>query len=156
MDAWLLSHSVPSGGNSALTPSGVSTDPADVSLPLGGNKNSSGAATPVRKISAHEFERGGLLRPLVTNIEGTLTFISPTCNEDTHALINHSVKAYRRNRSDLKLLDEKELIFELVKDICNDLDVRSLCHKILQVLVHHHLFIKDIEKRSKTSVQRPL
>ena len=135
VDAWLLSHSVPSGGNSALTPSGVSTDPADVSLPLGGNKNSSGAATPVRKISAHEFERGGLLRPLVTNIEGTLTFISPTCNEDTHALSNHSVKAYRRNRSDLKLLDEKELIFELVKDICNDLDVRSLCHKILQVLV---------------------
>lgn len=29
-------------------------------------------------------------------------------------------------------LDEKQLIFELVKDICNDLDVKSLCHKILQ------------------------
>lgn len=29
-------------------------------------------------------------------------------------------------------LDERQLIFELVKDICNDLDVRSLCHKILQ------------------------
>ena len=43
-------------------------------------------------------------------------------------------KQLRRNRNELKSLDEKELIFELVKDICNDLDVRSLCHKILQVL----------------------
>ena len=131
VDAWLLSHSV--------TPSGGSAD-SELPSSLGGAggagaaKNPSGAATPVRKISAHEFERGGLLRPLVTNIEGTLTFISPVANEDTHALINHSVKTYRRNRSDLKLLDEKELIFELVKDICNDLDVRSLCHKILQVI----------------------
>uniref|UniRef100_A0A1B0CED6 GAF domain-containing protein n=1 Tax=Lutzomyia longipalpis TaxID=7200 RepID=A0A1B0CED6_LUTLO len=38
----------------------------------------------------------------------------------------------RLSRNELKLLDEKELIFELVKDICNELDVRSLCHKILQ------------------------
>ena len=29
-------------------------------------------------------------------------------------------------------LNETELIFELVKDICDDLDVRRLCHKILQ------------------------
>ena len=43
------------------------------------------------------------------------------------------VKTFRRHRSELKSLDERELIFELVKDICNDLDVRSLCHKILQV-----------------------
>jgi dual 3',5'-cyclic-AMP and -GMP phosphodiesterase 11 len=32
----------------------------------------------------------------------------------------------------ISALDEKQLIFELVKDICNDLDVKSLCHKILQ------------------------
>ena len=90
-------------------------------------------ATPVRKISAHEFERGGLLRPLVSNVDGTLTFISPSTNEETNATMNQNVKSYRRNRNELKSLDEKELIFELVKDICNDLDVRSLCHKILQV-----------------------
>ena len=36
-------------------------------------------------------------------------------------------------RTDLQTLDETELILELVKDISNDLDVRSLCHKILQV-----------------------
>ncbi|GLH03324.1 Phosphodiesterase, partial [Gryllus bimaculatus] len=39
--------------------------------------------------------------------------------------------AQRRSRQ-LRHLDEKELIFELVKDICHELDVRSLCHKILQ------------------------
>lgn len=38
----------------------------------------------------------------------------------------------RLSRNELRQLDEKQLIFELVKDICNELDVRSLCHKILQ------------------------
>lgn len=143
VDAWLVSHSLPSGGagtasNSAASPSSGSTD-TDLSSPASGQQTSNntggktGSATPVRKISAHEFERGGLLRPLISNVDGTLTFISPTPNEETHALINHNVKPFRRNRNELKSLDEKELIFELVKDICNDLDVRSLCHKILQV-----------------------
>lgn len=138
VDAWLVSHSVPSGGtNPAATPSSGGSIDADPSSPAngqGGNsKAGSGMATPVRKISAHEFERGGLLRPLVSNVDGTLTFISPATNEETHTLTNHNVKQLRRNRHELKSLDEKELIFELVKDICNDLDVRSLCHKILQV-----------------------
>ena len=39
-----------------------------------------------------------------------------------------------RDRSELKALDEKELMYELVIDICNDLDVTSLCYKILQNL----------------------
>lgn len=154
VDAWLVSHSLPSGGagtgsNSAASPSSGSTD-TDLSSPASGQqmsnnaggKTGSGMATPVRKISAHEFERGGLLRPLVSNVDGTLTFISPTPNEETHALINHNVKPFRRNRNELKSLDEKELIFELVKDICNDLDVRSLCHKILQVLNLSALYCK--------------
>ena len=160
VDAWLVSHSLPSGAASApsTTPSGGSID-TDLSSPTSGSvtglssqsgsvprdgapvggtdarapKSGSGAATPVRKVSAHEFERGGLLRPLVSNVDGTLTFISPTLSEDAHALINHYAKPRRRNRQELRSLDEKELIFELVKDICNDLDVRSLCHKILQV-----------------------
>jgi dual 3',5'-cyclic-AMP and -GMP phosphodiesterase 11 len=37
-----------------------------------------------------------------------------------------------KTRQELEALNERELIFELVKDICNDLDVRSLCHKILK------------------------
>lgn len=147
VDAWLVSHSLPSGATST-TPSGGSVD-TELSSPGGGSatgpggqrdgpdgrapKAGSGAATPVRKVSAHEFERGGLLRPLVSNVDGTLTFISPALSEDAHALISHYAKPRRRNRHELRSLDEKELIFELVKDICNDLDVRSLCHKILQV-----------------------
>ncbi|XP_057371613.1 dual 3',5'-cyclic-AMP and -GMP phosphodiesterase 11-like isoform X4 [Daphnia carinata] len=139
VDAWLVSHSLPSGGAGAAsggsteTESGSSTSGQQQQPGIGSSgKTSSGMATPVRKISAHEFERGGLLRPLISNVDGTLTFISPSTSEETHALINHSIKPFRRNRHELKSLDEKELIFELVKDICNDLDVRSLCHKILQ------------------------
>ena len=86
----------------------------------------SGAATPVRKISAHEFERGGLVKPLVSTIDGTLTFLSPPTYVEPTGQIR------KKSRTDIAALDETELIFELVKDICDDLDVRRLCHKILQ------------------------
>lgn len=144
VDAWLVSHSV-TGVSSGLgtcclstersTAGGGSVD-VEVCPSSGGqhnaNKNNSGAATPVRKISAHEFERSGLLRPLLNTIDGTLTFISSVSSDEQQAG-GAVVKHLRRNRNELKSLDEKELIFELVKDICNDLDVRRLCHKILQV-----------------------
>ncbi|XP_046649494.1 dual 3',5'-cyclic-AMP and -GMP phosphodiesterase 11-like isoform X3 [Daphnia pulicaria] len=129
IDEWLVSHSLPSAGASAAETDTIS--PSGQQLQLG-NNGKTGIATPVRKISAHEFEKGGLLRPLVTNVEGTVTFLTQTTSEETHALINSTIKPFRRNRNELKSLDEKEIIFELVKDICNDLDVRSLCHKILQ------------------------
>ncbi|KAF9789060.1 hypothetical protein SFRURICE_005662 [Spodoptera frugiperda] len=79
-----------------------------------------------RKISAHEFERGGLLKPLVTTVDGTPTFLG---DQPPHATPS---RPQRRSRHELRQLDEKELIFELVKDICNELEVRVLCHKILQ------------------------
>lgn len=45
------------------------------------SKASSGSATPVRKISAQEFERVGLqTKPLVTTVDGTPTFLSPRDN----------------------------------------------------------------------------
>ncbi|KAK7066492.1 cGMP-specific 3',5'-cyclic phosphodiesterase [Halocaridina rubra] len=47
-------------------------------------------------------------------------------------LPNYAISVRRKSRTELKGLDERQLIFELVKDICNDLDVKSLCHKILQ------------------------
>ena len=63
----------------------------------------SGSGTPVRKISAHEFERGGLTKPLVTTVDGSPTFLSPnpTTNGDGvdsrgHALIR------KRSRHDIK------------------------------------------------------
>ena len=63
----------------------------------------SGSGTPVRKISAHEFERGGLTKPLVTTVDGSPTFLSlpsPTNGDGVdsrgHALIR------KRSRHDIK------------------------------------------------------
>lgn len=131
------------------------------------------------KISAHEFERGGLLKPIVNTIDGTPTFLSVASvsggggggggsssgagsgstgcagNSNSDAGTSTALgaagsgsngpggshaqagggggsRAQRMSRNELRHLDEKQLIFELVKDICNELDVRSLCHKILQ------------------------
>ncbi|XP_013140835.1 PREDICTED: dual 3',5'-cyclic-AMP and -GMP phosphodiesterase 11-like [Papilio polytes] len=110
VDAWLVCHATP--------PSAELASPSRAG-------SGSGATTPVRKISAHEFERGGLLKPLVTTVDGTPTFLGDT----PHAV---PARPQRRSRHELRQLDEKELIFELVKDICNELEVRVLCHKILQ------------------------
>lgn len=87
----------------------------------------SGSGTPVRKISAHEFERGGLNKPLVATIDGAPTFLSPPAPSEPC-----SGQFRKRSRHDVQGLNETDLIFELVKDICNDLDIRRLCHKILQ------------------------
>ncbi|XP_052756827.1 dual 3',5'-cyclic-AMP and -GMP phosphodiesterase 11-like isoform X3 [Galleria mellonella] len=111
VDAWLVSHATP--------PSAELASPSRAG-------SGSGATTPVRKISAHEFERGGLLKPLVTTVDGTPTFLG---DQPLHATPS---RPQRRSRHELRQLDEKELIFELVKDICNELEVRVLCHKILQ------------------------
>jgi dual 3',5'-cyclic-AMP and -GMP phosphodiesterase 11 len=91
------------------------------------SRSGSGGATPVRKVSAHEFEKGGLTKPLVTTIDGTPTFLSPPSHGSE---LTGQIR--KKSRTDMSTLDETELILELVKDICNDLDVRSLCHKILQ------------------------
>lgn len=92
----------------------------------------SGSTTPVRKISATEFERCSLfLRPMVSQTsDGTPTFLPVT--PPGSACSDASKSPPRKSRQELEALDEKHLIFELVKDICNDLDVKSLCHKILQ------------------------
>jgi dual 3',5'-cyclic-AMP and -GMP phosphodiesterase 11 len=74
-----------------------------------------------RKISAHEFERGGLLKPIVNTIDGTPTFLSiasqndPSAGSLSNANGTSSInKTQRLSRSELKQLDEMELIFELV------------------------------------------
>lgn len=136
VDSWLLSHALPQslgGGAGAYCGAGMEAGvvPGLVTTPgqHQSSKASSGAATPVRKISAHEFEKGGLLKPIVTTIDGTPTFISPAGAAENVAIL---AKVRRKSRTELKGLDERQLIFELVKDICNELDVRPLCHKILQ------------------------
>ena len=91
------------------------------------SKNSSGSGTPVRKISAHEFERGGLTKPLFNTVDGSPTFLSLPNAEG-----NGGQAIRKRSRHDIQGLNETDLILELVKDICNDLDIKRLCHKILQ------------------------
>ncbi|XP_017035386.1 dual 3',5'-cyclic-AMP and -GMP phosphodiesterase 11 isoform X2 [Drosophila kikkawai] len=204
VDAWLVSHAT-SAGNDVVS----STSPTHPNGQTSSSRGGSGATTPVRKISAHEFERGGLLKPIVNTIDGTPTFLSiglspldnggvgSSCGnlqnvggvvagqyqyhhpqhlhhqQHSHyqaggavgsssggavgptgsglggnssggvagstAGNGHQYQYYhchqrpqRLSRNELKQLDEKELIFELVKDICNELEVRTLCHKILQ------------------------
>lgn len=87
----------------------------------------SGSTTPVRKISASEFEGRGILKPLVNVVDGQLSFLSPA-----QPVRVRSAHRNRKSRMELQQLDEKELLMELVKDISNDLDLTSLCHKILQ------------------------
>ncbi|XP_068140375.1 dual 3',5'-cyclic-AMP and -GMP phosphodiesterase 11 isoform X2 [Drosophila tropicalis] len=192
VDAWLVSHAT-SAGNDVVS----STSPTHANGQTSSSRGGSGATTPVRKISAHEFERGGLLKPIVNTIDGTPTFLSigpqldnvggGSCsnlqtvggfgsgqNQYHHHHNHHQYHQHypqhshfqaggavgssstggvmgpggnghqypyypychqrpqRLSRNELKQLDEKELIFELVKDICNELEVRTLCHKILQ------------------------
>ena len=69
----------------------------------------------------------GILKPLVNFVDGQLSFLSPA--EPVRVRSPHR---NRKSRMELQQLDEKELLMELVKDISNDLDLTSLCHKILQ------------------------
>ena len=73
-------------------------------------------------------------KPLINTIDGTPTFLSPDLINGKPAESVLSGQIRKRSRNDLERqgLNETDLIFELVKDICNDLDIRSLCHKILQ------------------------
>ena len=76
-----------------------------------------------RKISAHEFERGGLLKPIVNTIDGTPTFLSISSQNEMvsgsgscpiNSMSSHPHRPQRLSRHELKHLDEKQLIFELV------------------------------------------
>ncbi|XP_076275269.1 phosphodiesterase 11 isoform X2 [Rhynchophorus ferrugineus] len=128
VDTWLVSHATPASSSAELA------SPTH-GIPGGSSRGGSGATTPVRKISAHEFERGGLLKPMISTVDGQPTFLTSTTEDVGGNMMSSSPtpsRRHRRSRHELRQLDEKELIFELVKDICNELEVRSLCHKILQ------------------------
>ncbi|XP_048758598.2 dual 3',5'-cyclic-AMP and -GMP phosphodiesterase 11-like isoform X2 [Ostrea edulis] len=121
VDGWLLAQ--------ALSHSpGLNFKQPETNNSSGSNsRNNSGTNTPVRKISAQEFDRGDTLNPIVSTVDGARTFLGPSTSQTS--VTN---KLHRRPRTELKTLDEKELMYELVIDICNELDVNSLCHKILQ------------------------
>lgn len=121
VDTWLVCHSsAPQGTGCCASDLGSPTQ----QLPCPTSRTNSGATTPVRKISAHEFERGGLLKPIVNTIDGTPTFLSvsptteaPVGGSNNQQGVQGQVRPQRRSRHDLKHLDEKELIFELVRSV---------------------------------------
>ncbi|XP_064632499.1 dual 3',5'-cyclic-AMP and -GMP phosphodiesterase 11-like isoform X2 [Lineus longissimus] len=123
IDAWLISHAMQTG-----LPSQSDVANAQGNSSGSNSRTNSGANTPVRKISAQEFDRGGILKPMVSTVDGTPTFLASSVKSPTGS----DQAKVRKRRSELKHLDERELMYELVIDICNDLDVSSLCHKILQ------------------------
>lgn len=123
VDAWLITHTFGQGSTAHLPTQTQSESSGSNS------KGSSGNNTPVRKISAQEFERSGqILRPMVSTVDGIPTFLSPSSTSPDSVIL----KFPRKTLCELKALDERELMYELVMDICNDLDVTSLCYKILQ------------------------
>lgn len=75
----------------------------------------SGSTTPVRKISAQEFERGGLIKPMVTTIDGTPTFLSPPTTT-TSSDVGQGVYS-RKSREELQVRvrrNEREFIIMLM------------------------------------------
>ena len=86
-----------------------------------------GCSTPVRKISSSDFDKG-YLKPIISHVDGFPSFLH----------FERSLSRPSRQRKskeelqELKILDEQALLIELVKDIANDLEISSLCHKILQ------------------------
>lgn len=89
---------------------------------------SSGTSTPVRKSSTSDFDSRGILKPIVNVTDGPHSFLG---------LERQLSKPTRQRKSkeelqQLRILDEHAFLIELVKDIANDLEVKTLCHKILQ------------------------
>ena len=126
VDGWLIAHAVRQSNNNGDGILGGMESGSTGS----NSRASSGANTPVRKISAQEFECSGqALKPMVSTVDGNLTFLGPVTST-TDMMPQKS----RRTHSELKALDERELMYQLVMDICCDLEVTSLCHKILQNL----------------------
>lgn len=95
-------------------------------LSLGGA--SSGTQTPSRKIST-DLDRG-FLKPLVNLVDGTPSFL--TLERSPSRSCAPRQRKSKEELQELRILDEHALLIELVQDIANDLEITSLCHKILQ------------------------
>ena len=115
-------------------PGTTSTDPAVMTpagVPASSSRVSSGSNSPVRKISGQQFEkRGQTLRRMVTTIDGVPSFLAAGGTLERSP--SGGAASWRRRGGDLRSVDSCDLMNELILDICNDLDVTSLSHKILQ------------------------
>ncbi|XP_071483649.1 dual 3',5'-cyclic-AMP and -GMP phosphodiesterase 11-like isoform X3 [Diadema antillarum] len=121
IDGWYIARAV-----------SQSTKPPVAESPHSPN-SSSGSNTPVRKVSASEFEvqgTGGSLGRMVQTVDGSPSFLGTPSY-----LLNQGKSSPTRSRkslNELKQLDDRAVLIELVKDIANELELSTLCHKILQ------------------------
>ena len=83
---------------------------------------SSGCSTPKRKSSLDPF-----LRPMLSHYDGIPSFI-----RFERSLSRPRQRKSKEELKELRVMDEQALLMELAKDIANDLEITSLCHKILQ------------------------
>lgn len=101
------------------------------------------SSAPIRKISSSIFEKGGLLQPMISNVDGSPTFLNDDAlppppppraasGSGGGGGAADEQQQHLRRASELKGLAANELVWELAKDIFNDLDIDRLCHKILQ------------------------
>ena len=90
----------------------------------------SGANTPVRKVSTKQFQKRGTLSRMVMTVDGVPSFLAAGGGTPDESPSESGASC--RQRTDLESLDSCQLMNELILDICNDLDVTSLSHKILQ------------------------
>nr|KAI8766697.1 dual 3'; 5'-cyclic-AMP and -GMP phosphodiesterase 11-like [Biomphalaria glabrata] len=118
-NAWMFANAL-SGVDYFNYPSNVNTN-------IMSPRTSPGTDTPLYKISAQELEKGGILSPVIHLVDGLPTFIG-TSPSSTPT----QPRSRRRSKSELMSLDEKQLMHELMIDIFNELNVTSLCFKILQ------------------------
>lgn len=131
LDAFLRPRNrpTPSRTSSPLTvvPSTSQTDVYNNRNPSPLTNSPSGSSTPARKISSSDFDKG-FLKPIITHVEGIPSFLH---FERCISRPSRQRKS-KEELKELKILDEQALLIELVHDIANDLDITSLCHKILQ------------------------
>jgi dual 3',5'-cyclic-AMP and -GMP phosphodiesterase 11 len=127
LDSFLRPRNRPSRTSSPLTVVQNTTGQTDFRNPSPLTNSPSGSSTPARKISSHEFDKG-YLKPIISHVDGIPSFLH------FERCISRPSRQ-RKSKEELKeskILDEQALLIELVHDIANDLDITSLCHKILQ------------------------
>ena len=99
-------------------------NPSPLAHHLQSHTPTSGYSTP-RKSSIDTTT--GLLKPLISHIEGIPSFI-----RFERSLSRRRHRKSKEELKELRLVDEQALLMELATDIANDLEISSLCHKILQ------------------------
>ena len=129
LDAFLRTKQLNRSSSRTSSPLPFSGHPSDIGrnqspLALTSNTSISGCSTP-RKSSIDTTS--GLLKPLISHLDGIPSFI-----RFERSLSRPRHRKSKEELKELRLVDEQALLMELATDIANDLDINSLCHKILQ------------------------